>query len=292
MEAPDFLVIGHLAKDKAAEGWHLGGSAAYASLTASKLGLHAAVLTSAASDLDPSLLLPGIDIRLLPSSETTTFENVYGPERRVQYVWARARTITARDIPQEFLEARVVLLGPLVGEVEEEVARCFPRSLLAIIPQGWLRNILPDGRVEQISPRRWQPRLLLKHSRALFVSDEDLPPREAEETLARWAAQVPLLAFTRGARGARLWSEGRWRDVPTIAAEELDPTGAGDVFAAAFLSRYVETNDAWHAALFAAAAASVSVEATGTAAIPSRQQVEERLRAHEAGATRGQRDAR
>ncbi|KPK22121.1 MAG: hypothetical protein AMJ76_00735 [Dehalococcoidia bacterium SM23_28_1] len=284
MGPPDFLVVGHLAKDKAAEGWRLGGSAAYASLTASRLGLRTAVLTSAASDLDPSLLLPDIDVRLLPASETTIFENVYRPGGRLQYVWARARTIAAGDVPQEFLEARVVLLGPLVGEVEEEVARCFPRSLLAITPQGWLRTVRPDGRVEQASPRGWQPRLLLKRSRALFVSDEDLPPTEVEETLARWAAQVPLLAFTRGARGARLWSEGRWRQVPAIPTEEIDPTGAGDVFAAAFLSRYIETDDAWQAALFAAAAASVSVEAPGTAAIPSRQQVEERLRAYEASA--------
>ncbi len=285
MGAPDFLVIGHLAKDKATEGWRLGGSAAYASLTASKLGLRTAVLTSAASDLDSSVLLPGIDVRLLPSSETTIFENVYGRRGRVQYVWARARTIATSDVPREFLAARVVLLGPLVGEVEEEVARCFPRSLLAITPQGWLRTIRPDGRVEQMPPRRWQPRFLLEHSQALFVSDEDLSPTEAGETLARWATQVPVLALTRGARGARLWSEDRWREVPAIPAEELDPTGAGDVFAAAFLSRYVETNDAWQAALFAAAAASVSVEAPGTAAIPSRQQVEERLRTYEAGAT-------
>jgi 1D-myo-inositol 3-kinase len=285
MRPPDFLVIGHLAKDKAGEGWRLGGTAAYASLTASKLGLRTAVLTSAASDLDPSLLLPDIDVRLLPSDETTIFENVYSAERRLQYVWATARTIAASDVPQDLLGARIVLLGPLVGEVEEEVASCFPRSLLAITPQGWLRTILPDGRVEQASSRRWQPRILLKRSRALFVSDEDLPPTEAEETLARWATQVPLLAFTRAARGARLWSEKRWRQVPAIPTEELDATGAGDIFAAAFLSRYVETDDAWQAALFAAAAASVSVEAAGTEAVPSRQQVEERLRAYEASAT-------
>jgi len=285
MGAPDFLVIGHLAKDRTAEGWRLGGTAAYASLTASKLGLRAAVLTSAASDLDPSLLLPDIDVRLLPASETTTFENIYSPEGRLQYVWARAGRIAASDVPREFREAKVVLLGPLVGEVEEEVAHCFSRSLLAISTQGWLRAVLPDGRVEQISPRQWRPRLLLKRSRALFVSEEDLPPTEVEEALARWAAQVPILAFTRGAGGARLWSERRWRQVPAIPAQELDPTGAGDVFAGAFLSRYVETGDAWQAALFAAAAASISLEAPGTAAIPSRGQVEERLRAHEARAT-------
>jgi len=285
MGAPDFLVIGHLAKDKTAEGWRLGGTAAYASLTASRLGLRVAVLTSAASDLDPSLLLPDIDVRLLPSKETTTFENIYGPEGRLQYVWARAGNIAASDVPPEFLAAKVVLLGPLLGEVEEDAACCFPRSLLAISPQGWLRTVLPDGRVEQISPRQWRPRLLLERSQALFASEEDLSPTEVEETLARWAAQVPLLAFTRGVGGARLWSEGRWRQVPVIPAEEVDPTGAGDVFAVAFLSRYVETNDAWQAALFAAAAASISLEALGTAAIPNRRQVEERLQAYEASAT-------
>ncbi|MCJ7509809.1 MAG: PfkB family carbohydrate kinase [Dehalococcoidia bacterium] len=285
MGAPDFLVIGHLAKDKTAEGWRLGGTAAYASLTASRLGLRAAVLTSAASDLDPSLLLPDIDVRLLPASETTTFENIYGPKGRLQYVWARAGNIAASDVPREFLGAKVVLLGPLVGEVEEDAARCFPRSLLAISPQGWLRTVLPDGRVAQLSPRQWRPRLLLERSRVLFVSEEDLPPTEVEETLARWTAQVPVLAVTRGAGGARLWSEGRWRQVPAIPGEEIDPTGAGDVFAAAFLSRYVETGNAWQAALFAAAAASISLEAPGTAAIPSRRQVEERLRAYEASAT-------
>ncbi|MCJ7811322.1 MAG: PfkB family carbohydrate kinase, partial [Dehalococcoidia bacterium] len=211
--------------------------------------------------------------------------NIYGPEGRLQYVWARAGNIAASDVPPEFLAAKIVLLGPLLGEVEEDAARCFPRSLLAISTQGWLRTVLPNGRVEQISPRQWRPRLLLKRSRALFVSEEDLPPTEVEEVLARWAAQVPLLAFTRGAGGARLWSDGCWRQVPVIPAEEVDPTGAGDVFAAAFLSRYVETNDAWQAALFAAAAASISLEAPGTAAIPSRRQVEERLRAYEASAS-------
>ena len=282
MGAPDFLVIGHLARDKLAEGWRLGGCAAYASLTASRLGLRTAVLTSAASDLDLPLLLPEIDVRLVPSEETTVFENVYGPEGRLQYVWAKAGTIAASDVPPEFREAKIVLLGPLIGEVEEEIARCSPRSLLAICPQGWLRTVLPDGRVEQTSPRRWQPRVLLERSRALFVSEEDLLPTETEEALARWATQVPLLVLTRGARGARLWSEGRWRQVPAIPTEEIDPTGAGDVFAAAFLSRYLETDDAWQTALFATAAASISVETPGTAGIPSRRQVEERLRAYEA----------
>jgi sugar/nucleoside kinase (ribokinase family) len=280
MAPPDFLVVGHLVLDKVAGGYRLGGTAAYASLTAHRLGLRTAILTRAAADLDLSSLPPDIEVHRLPSPQTTVFENIYSGGHRTQYVWARADAIAAADVPPELSEARVVLLGPLVGEVEGEVAGCFPRSPVGISPQGWLRTFAADGRVGQLSPRQWRPSAeggLLRHSRALFVSEEDLPPAETEETLARWAAQVPILFFTLGYRGARLSWNGRWQDVPAFPAREVDPTGAGDVFAAAFLARYLETDDVVQASLFAAAAAAVSVEAVGIAGIPSRAQVEERL---------------
>jgi len=278
MAPPDFLVVGHLVQDKVAGGYRLGGTAAYASLTAHRLGLRTAILTRAAADLDLSSLPPDIEVRRLPSPQTTVFENIYSGGHRTQYVWARAQAIAAADVPPELAAARIVLLGPVVAEVEDEVARCFPHSLVAVGAQGWLRTFAADGRVGQLSPHQWQPRLLLRHTRALFVSEEDLPPAETEETLARWTAQVPLLFFTLGYRGSRLWSDGRWQDVPAFPAREVDPTGAGDVFAAAFLARYLETDDVSQASLFAAAAAAVSVEAVGTAGAPTRAEVEERLR--------------
>jgi 1D-myo-inositol 3-kinase len=278
MTAPDFLVVGHLVEDKVPEGYRLGGTAAYASLAAHRLGLRTAILTRVAADLNLSGLPPDIEVHRLPSPLTTVFENIYRGGHRTQYVWAKADPIAADDVPQELRAARIVLLGPVVAEVEDEVARCFPHSLVAVGAQGWLRTFAADGRVGQLPPRLWQPRLLLRHCQALFVSEEDLPPAETEETLARWTAQVPILFFTLGYRGSRLWSGGRWQNVPAFRAREVDPTGAGDVFAAAFLARYLETDDIAQASLFAAAAAAVSVEAVGTAGIPSRAQVEERLR--------------
>jgi len=278
MTPPDFLVVGHLVNDKVPEGYRLGGTAAYASLAAHRLGLRTAILTRAAADLNLSGLPPDIEVHRLPSPLTTVFENTYSGGHRTQYVWAKADPIAAADVPQELRAARIVLLGPVVAEIEEDVARCFPQSLVAVGAQGWLRTFAADGRVGQLPPRRWQPRLLLRHCQALFVSEEDLPPAETEETLTRWTAQVPILFFTLGYRGSLLWSDGRWQNVPAFRAREVDPTGAGDVFAAAFLTRYLETGDTAQASLFAAAAAAVSVEAVGTAGIPSRAQVEERLR--------------
>ncbi len=281
MAPPDFLVVGHLVADKVAGGHRLGGTATYASLTAHHLGLRTAILTRAAADLDLSSLPPEIEVHRLDSPRTTVFENAYSGGQRSQHLWARAEPITAADVPAELRGARIVLLGPVAGEVEGEVARCFPDALVALSLQGWLRTFAADGRVGQLSPRSWRSNLLLRHSQALFVSEEDLPPAEAEEALTRWAGQVPLLVFTRGCRGARLARNGRWQEVAGFPAREVDPTGAGDVFAAAFLARYLETDDVAQAALFAAAAAALAVEAVGAAGIANRQQVEERLRQSE-----------
>jgi sugar/nucleoside kinase (ribokinase family) len=54
----------------------------------------------------------------------------------------------------------------------------------------------------------------------------------------------------------------------------VDPTGAGDVFAPAFMIRLIETGDPCEAAQFANVVASFSIEGPGVTGIPMRKQVE------------------
>jgi sugar/nucleoside kinase (ribokinase family) len=63
---------------------------------------------------------------------------------------------------------------------------------------------------------------------------------------------------------------GERYEVQPRRAVEVDPTGAGDVFAATFVIRYHFGDDPWEAAAAAACAASLSVEAEGWAAVPER----------------------
>jgi sugar/nucleoside kinase (ribokinase family) len=70
--------------------------------------------------------------------------------------------------------------------------------------------------------------------------------------------------------------------MPAYPAGEVDATGAGDVFAAAYLVRLHETDDPLSAGLFASCAASISIEAPGLEGIPTRLQVEERLKRYPA----------
>jgi sugar/nucleoside kinase (ribokinase family) len=283
---PQFLVIGHIVQDlapnerAAAPTWRLGGTTSYAALLATRLGLDTAVVTAAAADLALEETLPGAEIVRVPSPQSTQIRNLYTAEGRVQYITQRASAIEANSLPDDWRRAAIVLLGPVAGEVDDALAACFPQALLGVSAQGWLREIGPDGRVRPLPPERWRAETVLRPAHVLFVADEDFPPSPVEAVLTRWSRLVEVLAYTRAERGAEICHRGTWRHIDAFPAEAVDPTGAGDVFAAAFLVRYREAGDPWEAARFAAGAASFVVEADGLANTPDRTMIEARLQAH------------
>jgi hypothetical protein len=90
-EAPDLVVVGAASRDltdRDPRGWRLGGSAAYCSLAAARLGLHVGCLlgvddlAASARELD-SLPLAGVHLRRVPLERVPLFENIEtdGPAR-------------------------------------------------------------------------------------------------------------------------------------------------------------------------------------------------------------------
>ena len=74
--------------------------------------------------------------------------------------------------------------------------------------------------------------------------------------------------------GAYIWESGVGSELfPGYPANEVDPTGAGDVFAAAFLCELQRTGDVAVAIDFANQVAACSVEAVGGEGIPTREMV-------------------
>ena len=284
---PEFVVAGHVVQDLLPEGgWRIGGAAAYASLFARNLGLRTAVLTSCADDFPLAELLPGIDVHRVPSENTTQFRNVYTPDgQREQWVPQRASRLTSEHLPNEWRSARIALLGPVAGEIDVSLAWGFSaETLVGAGAQGWLREVGPDDRVLPVSPADWDVEMALERVRALFLSDEDVPPDQAPGALAEWASRVDVLAFTRGYGGADLHFDSEpdgpiWHHSDAIAATPTDFTGAGDTYATAFLIRLAESGNPWAAARFAAAAASLVIEGVGVEGVPaSREAVEARMR--------------
>lgn len=95
--------------------------------------------------------------------------------------------------------------------------------------------------------------------------------REVLEGLCELGPKIAIL--TRGAKPCVVLSEGDLQEIKGIRVEARDLTGAGDVFGAAFLSRYLETRDVVEAARFANAAAALKIKYKGPTGFPSEKEI-------------------
>ncbi|HSM56897.1 MAG TPA: PfkB family carbohydrate kinase [Candidatus Sulfomarinibacteraceae bacterium] len=252
----DYLAIGHITHDLAVDGYTIGGTVAYSGRTAQALGCRTAVLTSAGPDCDVQEALPDVAVESVPAAETTTFENVYLPAGRRQVVHSVAAPLTAEAVPREWQRASIVHLGPVAGEVDPELVNGFGTALICITPQGWLREWDAMGNV---TPRSWpQARQILPRAAAVVLSMEDLPNAAMLQQFRRWSR---LLVLTEGVDGCTVFLAEEQRHFPAPGAVEVNPTGAGDIFAAAFFIRLYQTKgNPWEAARFANEIAARSVE--------------------------------
>lgn len=274
--SPTFLSLGHFCYDVAPDGYILGGSAAYAALTAHHLGCPVRAVTAVGANFDRgNRLLDGIEVMYHESPETTIFDNRYDAHgNRQQFLSAVALSLGASHVPVEWRNPDVVYLCPIVGEVEAELVHNFSdETLIGVTPQGWMRQWDDSGRV---FPKRWlNAHEILPHIDILVLSDEDLGTYPDE--LEKYTELAPIVVLTRGARDAKLFQADGILNAPAYPITEVDPTGAGDVFATAFLINYYQTRSAPEALNFAHCVASFAVEGVGTSRIPTLAQVEERL---------------
>lgn len=268
IEPIDYLVIGHVTQDVIPGGFALGGTAAYSALTAAALGLRVGVVTSCAHDLAlPEL--EGIQVIRKDAAHSTTFENRYAGGFRTQHLLHQAEPITLDDLPRQWLNTPIVHLGPVAEELDPQLAAAFPNSFVGATPQGWLRTWDELGKV---TPCKWEKAgEVLMRCNAAVLSVEDVSGDEDE--IQEFSEQVPMLSVTEGVDGSRIY----WnRDVRTFRAphrEELDATGAGDIFATSFFVRYVKTRDPWESARFATLIAANSVTRKSLQGVPTAAEI-------------------
>jgi len=267
---PDVLVIGHLVKDRAGETWRLGG-VHYAATQFSRLGMRVGVVTAYGEDIEHAEL-PRVEWSVVRSMETTTFENTYTDGRREQRVTGRAGTIGFDDIPPEWRDSPIVFFSPILDEIDQALPSQIGQRemLVAMGAQGWLRRV-DDG---QVRPVDFEVEPTWLDGQLVFVSEEDIPDAEA---VSGWQQKVRMVVLTRGRRGYTIWNADGSFTPPTQLVTELDPTGAGDVFAAAFVYKYALGGDALAAGRFAHAAASLAVQGEGTDSIGARAEIEAQL---------------
>jgi len=272
IEPIDYLLIGHVTQDVTPQGFSLGGTASYSSLTARAMGLRVGVVTACHPDLQlPEL--EGISVVRYPSEFSTTFCNIQTKHGRVQYLYHRADQLEVSMIPDTWRTARIVHLGPVAQEVDVKLSRAFPDSFLGVTPQGWMRSWDEKG---QVGYTDWpEARYVLESASAAVISIEDV--RGDEAIIEDMISAIRVLVVTEGVTGARLYWNGDMRYFRAPDQEEIDPTGAGDIFAAVFFTRLEYTNDPWDAARIATQLAALSVTRRGLAGVPTKDEVKASL---------------
>jgi 1D-myo-inositol 3-kinase len=296
----DLVVVGPLSVDSIRlEGRHhehLGGTAAYTSLTAAKLGKKVGVLATGGPGVKEEWLRElrahKIDLGgLVRTEDTLRFEHSYSGEKAIHRIEGSGSVIDFRDVPRAFMKSRCFHFGPLFNDIAYkmiyEVAKL--GGLLSLDPQGYLRRKRSNGEVVLVD--HWPDAAkVLRSVDVLKGSEEEAHAITGEEGLKQMAKALHLrleegsdlgpkiVLITRGKRKSALYSHGKFSLIPSIPPDEFrDPTGAGDVYAGAFLMEYVRTGDAESSAYFASAAASLAVEKVGFEGLRGRDSVMNRL---------------
>ena len=155
----------------------------------------------------------------------------------VQVVTADTTRIGSEHIPYTWLDTEILLVAPEGDEVDSATLGRFSRSLIGLMARAFLQNgslslvggVVPPG------------------VGALFLDEDDLPSQSAN-------VPAPIALSVGPEAGVRLWWQGGWQAVG--AARHVDSRILSAV-AAIFLVRLTETRDAFSAAKFAAAAATL-----------------------------------
>lgn len=273
MQPIDFLAVGHVCHDWTPSGNILGGTVSYASIFAKKLNLNTAVFTSFGSDFEFQNCFQNISLQHSLSDKTTQFKNIYQNQNRNQFLLSKSNNILTSHLKNQFKDAKMVLLGPIANEIDLKLLDYFnTNSMVAVCPQGWMRRWDNNGKVFQKMLDDWT---IFKNSDLVILSEEDLNFRF--DLIPELSSLFKLLVITKGKKGAEVYFNNNKYTFKSYHSKATDPTGAGDIFATAFLIRYYETKNISLAATFANSAASFCIEKKGISGIVGRKKILDRI---------------
>ena len=174
-------------------------------------------------------------------------------------------------IPEAWQSAKIIHLAPVAVEIDINVGRLFPEAAVCLSLQGWLRDWDDDGLVYPI--KFPDPGQHFEENTAAFVSDEDLAYDSSQ--IKRLRNYFPVFGHTKGYAGADIFVKSNSISFPATSVEEIDPTGAGDIFAAAFMIYYYLRNKTlFDSTSLSTALASLSVTRPGVEGIPTREEIQ------------------
>ena len=232
------LLVGSVSRDLESGRERPGGVVHYAGLAFTQLGVVTRVVTRVALADDAELLAPlriaGAAVRALTSRATTVCRNDYAGAVDRHELCAISDPIAVSDLPPDWLDSHVVQLGPLHRDDLHPGIAAQLGGWVGLDLQGLARERSAAGtRLAELDALP----LYTRGVGVLKASEEEFAalagPRSADRFRRDLGADE--LIVTRGARGATLVTRDGRLDLPAHRARRRFPTGAGDVFLAAYL---------------------------------------------------------
>jgi hypothetical protein len=195
-------------------------------------------------------------------------------------VQALAPPVEPGQLPRDWQNPDVLFLGPVLNEVDIPAWKRTTRArLVALGVQGFLREAGQDdgSGTKGVRPRLWNPdEEELKGVDVACLSDEDLIGQA--DLLDRLCDLVPVVALTRERKGCDIITAENKVWVGIHPARQVDPTGAGDTFAAGFLLGLACGQSPGEAARLGSACASIVIEGLAGENIPRMQASHQRAK--------------
>lgn len=250
----------------------LGGAVFYQTATLNQLKSPSISIISIGKD-DKKLLKDLENTVVIPTEKTMKYTNIYDKTlKRRQKATLPKNTILPSDITINLENVSSVLLSPLSPtDIPPQTITYFKeRGIRTILSaQGYLRKTDDD---ENIIERKWKNiGLYLKDTDILFLDEDETKKsfdinKITDETVYKIARKYELeqIIITRAEKGSTVYTKNQRYNIPAIKTEkEIDATGLGDTYIAAYISKLEECDDIYLAGLFASITAKEKLECAG-----------------------------
>ncbi len=250
------------------------GPSVYSASTAAKIGIEQMAIVSSVGAGVTDKFIQGMDALGIPEyflieANGPGAVQIHNPSLNQNVrVLGIPDKINIRDIPDEFLKTKAVLLSPSLQEINAEFVEWICNSTDALVlldPQ--IRRLTKEGRLEIIRDfsvtEKTQSYLdVIKPNQLeseLITGETD--PYIAAELMVEWATETCVI--TLGKNGSLVYDGNDFYVIPSYLVEEVDSTGAGAVYLAAFASLLVDGKPLIESGAYASALSSLKVEHKG-----------------------------
>ncbi len=254
----------------------LSGCSTNACLAAVRLGAKATLVGSVGPDFRERLIADleerCVDYHLFESPETGGFSLYYYDDHG-----SRELTLlgVANGIPEyeaDLSQFDFILIGPILGEVDTGlVKKLRSMSDLPILtdPQGLLRNQVKGQIYHEMTHDFTEIARLSTivkanelETKVITGIDPRIDPEKAVKALYQTGCQIAVTTIAEA--GSIIYDGSCLYIIPAYKTKAIDPTGAGDTYAAGFMVKYMENpHDLTAVGCFASGVASVMVENSG-----------------------------